>query len=235
MPQVGIVNFGPGPYTSERGYRGEELAALLAELTGRPWEIMHTFDTPNPPPGNDRFPSDYARWLHDSGALTQIGAGQLDIVLAWSDDHGHFYEHVTHGPRWQVVNDTNLPDVGRTYSVLGLNIQRSTWEGLQQCLHSATHWAESCFIRLVPGEFRAWCGNWALHEHVPLNEVAPADLLAEYPAYAGTCHFPPGASRHYQYDGPDCAAWSGDHEQYLRRWWGMLRAEHDGWLDLLWD
>ena len=188
----------------------DALCAALRECSGQPWTVTrYIVERELPPMRGDKVE---LRQVLDRHALWAAG-----WVWLWGDGTAGFLEQYWLEPGrgvvlWPDVSTDNLRPVSQRLFVLGLNVERD----LACALHSFSHLVERVWDDRVPEQYRPWTGR----EPDPFD-VYRLPLNGEVPRRdggVGNVHTPPGAVRHYQYNGPGCERWGCTHEPYLR-WW----------------
>ena len=211
--------------------RGEQLLGVLSEVSQREWRADYAYTSDYPPPHHANAKANYDQQLREAGAYPLIQRGSVQVVICYAGNDGGWWEFVVRGPgpgldgRFGKVWGEPLPDLGRTYTVLGLNTQR----GPAEDLHSASHWCEERLRQQLPDAYAAWAGCDHFYHIYRSEDPIPPEAWADFHG-AGTCHYAPRSPKCYTYDGVGSEVWGRTQEGYLRQWLAAIPPEWWGYI-----
>lgn len=172
--------------------------------------------------------------LNNKTAHQVVASGEVDEVIWWAGPYFGFYESRMIGKTAYGCNSPPIRRDSRLYVVMGLNPER----GVAEALHSFGHRCEAILGHVYGG----WSGSAAVnHLWDRFTRVGP--LHSASVAGCGNVHFPPNASKSYEYSVPfsvksnadnwlsfpnlpgttsdvGAASWAGpDYQRNFLRWW----------------
>ncbi|MHC1741290.1 MAG: DUF1349 domain-containing protein [Anaerolineaceae bacterium] len=196
-----------------------------------------------PPHRADNGKFDYAAVYERFDLCSKIQAGLVDEVWVWESGSGNAWEWVTNGPTWNWVNDSNVPNCGRTITSMNFNFQRE----IDVAYESYSHRIEGAIMTNLPCNFYTetwpWTG-WPYQCSGVVSDrygyVARPFAGNDFVAVCGDAHHPPNIldSREYVYDDPTfvnstCEDWQMDGSGQIKNFnceeWGCTHWGYHIW------
>jgi len=158
--------------------------------------------------------ADYPGTFRDHGVLPRVDRGEIDEVWFFGAPYFGYSESAMAGPGAFYINGDVYPDVPskRAFAIMGFSYER----GVAEMLHDLCHRTEATMSRVSGGwEADKLVSDWA--------RFAANFAQSNGVAACGTCHWPPNAERHYDYDNPRVVQSSADDWLSYPRLTGALK------------